>query len=77
MLKYYRPLFDVGLWQYYKNMYEIETPLERDLYQISRENEQITEVQIFLKPMETICAPFIYDGFTLPEEQIRNQVKVT
>ncbi|KAL3985734.1 hypothetical protein ACH3XW_39860 [Acanthocheilonema viteae] len=71
-----KPLFDVKLWQYYKNMYRIETPLERDLYQISRENEQITEVQIFLKPMETICAPFIYDGFTIPQEQIRNQVKI-
>uniref|UniRef100_A0A0R3RR61 Calpain catalytic domain-containing protein n=1 Tax=Elaeophora elaphi TaxID=1147741 RepID=A0A0R3RR61_9BILA len=72
----YRPLFDVGLWQYYKNMYGIETPLEQDLYQISKENEQISEVHIFLKPMETICAPFIYDGFTLPQEQIKNQVKI-
>ncbi|VIO98659.1 Uncharacterized protein BM_BM5387 [Brugia malayi] len=71
-----KPLFDVGLWQYYKNMYGIETPLERDLYQISRKDEQITEVHIFLKPMETICAPFIYDGFALPQEQIKNQVKI-
>ncbi|VDO30986.1 unnamed protein product [Onchocerca flexuosa] len=71
-----KPLFDVGLWQYYKNVYGIETPLEKDLYQVSRNNEQITEVRIFLKPMETICAPFIYDGFTLPQEQIRNQVKI-
>uniref|UniRef100_A0A1I8EYD5 Nephrocystin-4 n=1 Tax=Wuchereria bancrofti TaxID=6293 RepID=A0A1I8EYD5_WUCBA len=69
-----KPLFDVGLWQYYKNMYGIETPLERDLYQVSRKDEQITEVHIFLKPMETICAPFIYDGFTLPQEQIKNQI---
>ncbi|VDK74813.1 unnamed protein product [Litomosoides sigmodontis] len=71
-----KPLFDVELWQYYKDMYEIETPLERDLYRISTKEEQITEVQIFLKPMETICAPFIYDGFALPAEQIRNQVKI-
>ncbi|KAM3717023.1 Nephrocystin-4 [Dirofilaria immitis] len=70
-----KPLLNIELWQYYKNIYGIETPLEKDLYQISRENEQ-TEVRIFLKPMETICAPFIYDGFTLPEEQIRNQVKI-
>ncbi|CAG9538867.1 unnamed protein product [Cercopithifilaria johnstoni] len=69
-----KPLFDVDLWQYYKNMYRIETPLEKDLYQISGENEQTTEVQIFLKPMETIFAPFIYDGFTLPQEQIRDQI---
>ncbi|MCP9264690.1 Nephrocystin-4 [Dirofilaria immitis] len=68
-----KPLLNIELWQYYKNIYGIETPLEKDLYQISRENEQ-TEVRIFLKPMETICAPFIYDGFTLPEEQIRNQI---
>lgn len=77
MFKYYRPLFDVELWQFYKNMYKIETPLEKNLYQQSRENEEITEVYVFLKPMETICAPFIYDGFALPHEQIRNQVKVT
>lgn len=57
-------------------MYGIETPLEKDLYRISEENGQITEVQIFLKPMDTIFAPFIYDGFTIPQEQIRNQVKV-
>uniref|UniRef100_A0A915PNX2 Nephrocystin-4 n=1 Tax=Setaria digitata TaxID=48799 RepID=A0A915PNX2_9BILA len=71
-----KPLRDVELWQYYKNMYGIETPLERDLYQISEENEQTTEVYIFLKPMETIYAPFIYDGFQLRKQQSRNQVKV-
>lgn len=57
-------------------MYRVETPLEKDLYQVSREGEEITEVQIFLKSMETVCAPFIYDGFGLPQEQIKNQVKV-
>lgn len=26
--------------------------------------------------METVYAPFIYDGFALPQEQIHNEVKV-
>ncbi|VDK27138.1 unnamed protein product [Gongylonema pulchrum] len=72
----YRPLCDANKWQYYKNVCGVETPLESSLYGVSEENGQIVEVCIFLKPMETIYAPFLYDTFTLPPDQIKNQVKV-
>ncbi|VDN06658.1 unnamed protein product, partial [Thelazia callipaeda] len=70
------PLLNVELWQCYKNLYQIDTPLERNLYRLSEQNEMHTSVEIFLRPFETVYAPFIYDAFSLFQDQIQNQVKV-
>ncbi|CAI4231590.1 unnamed protein product [Auanema sp. JU1783] len=65
-------ILDEDEWLFYKKQNSLTTPIEKNMFHETKNGNY----EVFLKPMESIYVPFIYEHFNISKEEDLNETKV-